>query len=115
MEEENVTKYADVKDRLFILEGHTPIREPDIFKWAEWFNHCDRLIALDILPDVRISTIFLGVDFDLDDNGPILFETMISGGSRDHEKTRYRTWRQALDGHRRIVYEIFAAAVTEEI
>lgn len=58
-------------------------------------------VALTELPgDVRISTVFLGLDhsFGMGDT-PILFETMIFG-LKDEYCERYSTWDEAEAGHR---------------
>tara|TARA_R110002050_G_scaffold124575_1_gene243753 strand:+ start:2960 stop:3292 length:333 start_codon:yes stop_codon:yes gene_type:complete len=49
------------------------------------------------------STIFLGFDHGIDDNKPVLFETMIFGGDNDGYQTRCCTHRQALAMHREAV------------
>ena len=60
--------------------------------------------------NILISTIFLYVDHscDIEDNKPILFETMIFfRNDKDHEldqyQERYSTYKEACDGHRRAV------------
>lgn len=83
----------------YILDGHNPVPAKDINEWGEWFRNNERHVADTTIDDVRISTVFLGIDhgFSLDD--PKLFETMIFGGERDQEQTRCSTWEQAEAMH----------------
>lgn len=47
-----------------------------------------------------ISTVFLGLDHAFgDQEGPILFETMIFDGEFDGFQRRYKTYDEALQGH----------------
>lgn len=49
---------------------------------------------------VHVSTIFLGLAHGLDSNDrPILFETMILGGSADGHQVRSCTWDEAVLAH----------------
>jgi hypothetical protein len=47
----------------------------------------------------RVSTVWLGVDHDFEDETPQLFETMIFGGSHAGFERRYATELEALTGH----------------
>ena len=57
---------------------------------------------------LSVSTVFLGMDHAYDAGPPELWETMIFGGDRDEETTRYRSWDDAIAGHERIVNELRA-------
>lgn len=87
----------------YILEPDGKIRtEPDLLTWAAWYEKADeRRIAQDKLPnDVRVSTVFLGIDHNWNLEGPpILFETMIFGGKHDQFQDRYATKDEAIAGH----------------
>jgi hypothetical protein len=47
----------------------------------------------------RVSTVWLGVDHEMGDDEPQLFETMIFGGSHAGFERRYGTEIEALNGH----------------
>lgn len=84
----------------FILEGRTPKPCHDIMEWARWFETADRIVAQDNVGDVRISTVFLGIDHRFGDDGPpLIFETMIFGGAHDQHQTRASTWDEAEAQH----------------
>lgn len=91
----------------YMLVGHKIIKTNDLFEWAEWFQNSNRTIGNTVVGnDVKVSTVFLGLDHNFSGEGePILFETMIFGGIRDCETIRYSTWDQALFGHNQIVKE----------
>jgi hypothetical protein len=53
-------------------------------------------IADDHLDEVRVSTVFLGMDHNSDSDGrPLLFETMIVGGLLDQFRMRCTTYEEA--------------------
>ncbi|MFT3987228.1 hypothetical protein [Aestuariivirga sp.] len=82
----------------YILEGHTPVYEPDLMKAARWFETADRIVAKTTIGTARVSTVFLGLDHG--ENGEKhLFETMIFNGDRDDYQTRCATWEQAEKMH----------------
>lgn len=73
----------------------------------EWVKLMDdpvnRRVALDQVKDVRISTVFLGIDHNFTFGGrPVLFETMTFGNTDELEE-RYCTWDEAVEGHERAV------------
>ena len=63
--------------------------------------------AISMVDDVRISTVFLGMDHgnwfgehaDSPNYKPILWETMIFGGEYDGYQERYTSHEDALKGH----------------
>jgi hypothetical protein len=67
-------------------------------------------VALDVLPgDVRISTVWLGLDHGWGGGPPLIFETLVFGGPMDGEMDRYSTEAQAVEGHARMVEAVRAA------
>ena len=85
----------------WILEGHEP-KTVDLMTWAKWFETSERHIAQDNIGDVRVSTVFLGIDHNWRPDGPpILFETVIFGGPNSQFQERYSTWKEAEEGHKR--------------
>ena len=92
----------------YILDGHAPVHEPDILKWASWFEQAGRdgrrVVKKTRIGNVEISTVFLGLDHRFGRSGPpLLFETMIFGGEADEDCWRYATWEQAEGGHEEAV------------
>ena len=93
----------------YILEEHKPVKCDDILTWAKWFETANRAVKKDIaklsylgkkLGEIKISTVFLGIDHNFDDEGdPILFETMVFGGELDESCDRCSTWEAAEKMH----------------
>lgn len=83
----------------YILDGKD-YKEADFLTWAKWTATADRHVADDIVNGARISTVFLGLNHNyVCDDYPILFETLIFGGTMDGEMFRYETWEQAERTH----------------
>jgi hypothetical protein len=58
-------------------------------------------VAQDELGSIRVSTVFLGIDHNLSGKGPpLLFETMIFGGTHNDYQKRYSTYKEAEEGHK---------------
>lgn len=93
----------------YILEGHTPVEEPDLFKWAEWFETADRHVRDSFQGDVRVSTVFLALDHSFGHGRPVLFETIAFVGHAAVEQKRYSTWAEAEQGHANMVAKVFKA------
>jgi hypothetical protein len=84
-----------------------PVDDP--VEWAS-FTDADRRVAQASVGDAWVSTVFLGIDHGFGFNdAPVLWETMIFGGSRDQEQHRYTSQAEALAGHARLVRELRAA------
>lgn len=92
----------------YILDGHEVIEEPDIRKWANWYETANRhvnqttaTVSLggENVGEIRISTIFLGIDHSFEEGPPLLFETMVFGGKLDLEMDRCSTWGAAEKMH----------------
>lgn len=88
---------------LYILKDGEPVRCDDVLEWGRWMETGDRQIAQDRdesgTSDIRVSTVFLGLDHAFMGGTPILFETMIFGGPHDGRTRRYSTLDEALEGH----------------
>jgi hypothetical protein len=103
---------------LYILDDRgTPQPVDDVLVWGRWFEQTnesgERIVARDRdegpnAEDVRVSTVFLGLDHNWSDDGPpILWETLVFGGSQDGTMRRYRSREDALRGHREVCREVF--------
>ncbi len=69
-------------------EAGEPILEPDLRKWVRQFGQQENLVSLWSNGEVRVSTIFLGLD--LEPGQPSLWETMVFGGELDREHDSMR-------------------------
>ena len=83
---------------LYILNGKTPVPALNALVWSQ----CTARVRTSVQSDVRVSTVFLGVDHRVGDAGPpLLFETMIFGGNRDGLQLRCSTWDEAVLQHQK--------------
>jgi hypothetical protein len=93
--------------RRYVLDGQTPVAEPDVFRWARWFETVNRRVDVTDLGACVVSTVFLGIDHQYRDGGPpLLFETLVSGGPADGDMERTSTWETAKDAHTRMVLAV---------
>lgn len=102
MMRENRSVRASLKN--YILIGQSPVVEPDLLKWAEWFEHADRIVQQTDVGPYVVSTVFLGIDHQFGKGPPMLFETMvfIDGAAEDFQR-RCSTWLEAEAQHAEVV------------
>lgn len=88
-------------------ENREPVPVEDILEWAKWFEKADRVVRKTPTPNGEVSTVFLGIDHRFAGDGPpILWETMIFGGSHDQDQRRYTSEADAIRGHEQMVLEL---------
>jgi hypothetical protein len=101
--------------RYFKLEGKTAIPVP-YDEYLQWIigdrDHGSRSVRVDEftsgVESVQVSTVFLmGINHRyLKDADPLLFETMVFGGTMDLAQWRYSTWEQAEAGHQEVLKQL---------
>ncbi|HEY1437345.1 MAG TPA: hypothetical protein VGG82_07570 [Casimicrobiaceae bacterium] len=69
--------------------------------WSRLFaDYAERMVALDRLGDVEVSTVWIGLDHRFGEPGaPLIYETMIFGGEHDGDQWRWPNRHAALAGH----------------
>lgn len=87
----------------YILDGHKVVPCDDVLEWEKWFKKADRHVAVDTKNDVRVDTVFLGINHSFVLGAPLFFETRVFGGEHDDEMEQYSTWEEAAKGHQRMV------------
>ena len=91
----------------YILKDRKPIHEPDLIAWGAWMQTADRIVAKTDTPDGKISTVFLGLNYQFAGHGkPLIFETMVFGGAMDQYCERSSTWEEAEAVHQRITQKV---------
>ena len=89
----------------YILDDEgNPQPDTNTATYAMMVDKNNRRVALSEIPvaPIRVSTVFLPVDHNLDVDGPpLLFETMTFGGKHDGYQQCYSTREEALAGHAR--------------
>ena len=87
----------------YILRDGESVAVP-LLEWAQWCENAEnRRVSETMVGDVRVSTVFLGVNHNFGSGRALLFETMIFGGTHDYYKERYTTLEEAQLGHERAV------------
>lgn len=70
----------------FVLDAFgNPVPEPDVLKWADWMfgDVATRQVKKETVGDTTVSTVFLGIDHGLNDDAPVLWETMTFGALQE--------------------------------
>jgi len=99
--------------RFVLDDGQGPVPCDDLVTWKAWMETPGRWVQDTLVSDpaenqVRICTVFLGIDVGFGVGEPILFETMVLGGMCDRELYRYCTWDEAQAGHAAILERVKA-------
>ena len=82
------------------LDGHRAVPCESLMEWSVWMATGDRRVAETWIDDVRISTVFLGLDHNhVPGADPHLFETVVFVDGVTHEMRRYFIWEEAEAGH----------------
>jgi hypothetical protein len=100
----------------YILRNGRPVLEPDVIRWARWFESAphERIVAQTELGDgsITVSTVFLGLDHRMSGRGrPVLWETMVFNfrGVLDQQCERYTSREDAERGHATMVSAVRGA------
>jgi len=87
----------------YILNGREPV-EASLDEWALWFESADRDVLKTTLDNnVKVSTVFIGLNHQFGDGPPMIFETMIFGGDHDEDMWRCSTWDEAESQHQKAI------------
>ncbi|MHC5768725.1 MAG: hypothetical protein ACYTXI_24500 [Nostoc sp.] len=92
------------------LEGQTPVAVESFMEWSLWMMSGNTTVMVNELNDCIISTRFVGIDLNPGNNSnsqPMIFETLVIGGSLDGKKNLYPTWDEAMQGHLKICTQVF--------
>jgi hypothetical protein len=89
-----VQKYYILKDRVVV-----PVA--NVLVWSYWMHHndADRIVAKTVIGAGHVSTVFLGMDHQLGEGPPLLFETVVIGGPYDKKMWHCSTWAEAEARH----------------
>lgn len=94
----------------WVLADRQPVPCHDADKWTQWMEETNRSVAMTLTWNGRVSTSFLGVNIGMSIRGlPLLFETIVVGGSFNGCLKRYSTWRDAMVGHTQVVKHVMTS------
>ncbi len=87
----------------YILDAdRRAVQVESLLQWAEWLEKANRHVGIATIRGVRISTIFLALDYSFSggDAQPVLWETMVFGGDMEGWQRRCAgNWEQAEAMH----------------
>lgn len=86
---------------MYRLEGTIVVPENDPAAWGKAITFQNHVVARDHFKGVKISTVFIGLDAS-DADPPMVFETMVFGGSLHQEVAQSATWEEAEVKHVRV-------------
>jgi hypothetical protein len=92
--------------RWYILDDENKPVPSTITEYVEWEeqNEEKRIVKQEYIgDDIRVSTVFLGLDHAWNSKTPVLWETMIFGGEHDQYQDRYTSYEDALEGHQKAI------------
>lgn len=101
---------------LYILENQVPVPTDNLLEWGQWMEDPNnKQVALTEIDELKVSTVFLGVDARFTEGQPVLFETMVFNRDQPIEEygSRYYSWEEAKVGHDAIVESIKAQKIGE--
>ena len=87
------------------VEGK-PVKAKSGLDWARNFEIANRRVDFTKTLNGEISTVFLGIDHSLGCGPPLLYETIVFGGTLDQEQDRYSTREQAVAGHADMISKV---------
>ncbi len=90
----------------YILNGREAVPCNDLLTWARWYETADRVVKQEKLGDIKISTVFLGLNHNNGEGPPLLFEAMVFGGPLAQEMDRCATWKEAEAMHQKMVERV---------
>jgi DNA-binding CsgD family transcriptional regulator len=116
-EEDGWTEELPWVGQYILDENGNAMPAKGLLSWGRWIqgHQAECRLARDEIGNVVVSTVFMGLDtkapfarmypenFDPITYRPVLWETMIFGGSHDLHERRYTSKEDALAGHRDIV------------
>ncbi|MCD9007470.1 hypothetical protein LDO31_14720 [Luteimonas sp. XNQY3] len=95
--------------RCFKLVGRRAVQCESVMEWSAWFATADLRVAGTWVDDVRISTVFLGIDHNpFSEGDPALFETMVFVDGEESTVRRCFIWEEAEAGHEEMVALVHA-------
>lgn len=67
-----------MSDKYILNDQGEPILEPNLLKWGKMFEDTKgRVVAREVVGNLTVSTVFLGLDHRFGKGPPLLWETMV--------------------------------------
>ena len=93
----------------YILDGKIPVQCADLAEWSIKSKGHPRKLVDTELDGLNISTVFLGINYQYEEDDLVLFETM-AFRTPEYEQVdceRYSNWDDAIAGHVKMCQKFF--------
>lgn len=92
----------------YILDDDHHVIPVTAEEWEIWFRENKQWVGFtDFTDKLWVSTMFIGLNHQFDENGPpLVFETLVRGGPLDGTGRRYSSWDDAEVGHKMFVKKV---------
>lgn len=88
----------------YYLNEDKSYRPCSMKEWGDQREHEKQFVNREIVNNLVVSTVWLGIDMTPHEEDPHLFETSIFNGNFEYIYTdRYSTWHEAELGHKKAV------------
>jgi len=89
----------------YILDKDNKPIEAHPLVYIDWIhnNPSRKAVKQELIGDVRVSTVFLGLNHSYEGGDPVLWETMVFEGDYDGYQERYTSYEDALRNHEFVV------------
>ena len=86
----------------YILDDNNNPIQKNVEEASKWIedNPRKKIVKQENIGEIRISTVFLGLDHSFNEKTPVLWETMVFGGEHDGFQERYSSYEEAVKGHK---------------
>jgi len=95
-------------DHYIEIDGR-PVPATNLLAWASWYETADRIVGRTATRNGKVSTVFLGLNHQWGEGPPLIYQTMVSGGSLDQAQERYSSREDALIGHIAWVHRVLSS------
>ena len=106
--------------KTYILDGKTPVLEPDIIKWAQWYESADRVVGRSnfelvrdgtVVASASVETVFSAIDPTGYGRGKAMFKTVVVWHKPSHHPNDFYccddSWDEAEENHRKFCASAF--------
>lgn len=100
-----------------VLKDKKVIPVKDVMEWAKMFEGpvSDRIVAHTDIGDIRVSTVFIGMNHRMGGPKDLWFETMVFGGPLDGQQWRCETYEEAESDHKEVIELVKSAGITGDV
>lgn len=105
-----------MSDKYILDESGNPVLEENLLVWGQWLedNTARLIVKKTQIGESEVLTVFLGLDHSFrGEAGPLIYDTLVFGGSLADEMERYSTREEASQGHDKMCERVRAESAEE--